>query len=257
MLSSETSDTRQIARLIARDVALSAKILQLVNSSFFGLGRRVSSIEQTVSLLGVIRLKALVLTEGILRQFVPPASLPEFSSGDLWAHSTRVAELARLISRAEGQTDDRPDQAFTAGLLHDLGKLIFAAQFTDEYANVLRSIPQAQKPAHEVALSIMGVTHAEVGAYLLGLWALPPRIIEAVAFHHQPGRIAYDSLCAVTAVHVADVLSYESQTDAPAGASPQIDLEYLTRINVVSRLPTWQELARKVSAPAQSELAPA
>lgn len=243
-MNSDKSDARQIARLVSQDVALAAKILQLVNSSFFGLGRRVSSIDQTVALLGITRIKALVLTEVILKQFRPPERLKEFACGTFWEHSSMVAELARLISREEGQRDDRPDQAFTAGLLHDIGKLIFASQFQDEYLQVLRESHETGEPLSVVEMRTMGVNHAEVGSYLLALWGLPPRLIEAVTLHHEPSKLEYDGLCAVTAVHVADALAHEAPMSASdfETTAPELDMAYLERIKLAHRLPVWRKL---------------
>ena len=245
-IESATSDARQIAAIISRDMAVSAKILQLVNSSFFGLGRRVSSIEQTVSLLGVNRIRGLVLTESIVRQFKPPSNLKQFSTGAFWEHAALVAEVARCISRAEGQQGDRPDQAFTAGLLHDIGKLIFASQHTKVYAEILEESAETGEPVCQIEMRRLNVTHAEVGAYLLGLWALPSRITEAIALHHEPSRIPYNGLCAVTAVHVANVLSHAQCAVTPAEQEAHLaalDTAYLERIGLAGRVPAWTKLA--------------
>lgn len=255
-VASETSDSRTIAQVIAKDVAFSAKLLQLVNSSFFGLGRRISSIEQTVSLLGVLRIKALVLGENILKEFKIPEKFAEFSAHGFWKHASFVAEVARQISKAEGQTDDRPDQAFTAGLLHDVGKLILVSQFPDAYGQVIEETRGSQESLCDAERRLLNVTHAEVGAYLLGLWALPPRLVEAVSMHHDVSSFQYGGMCAVTAVHVANALSYEyGAAGCDVGRHPEVDTGYLQRIGLQARLPKWQEIARQVAESCQPELA--
>lgn len=254
-IESDTSDARQIAAIISRDLAISAKILQLVNSSFFGLGRRVSSIEQTVSLLGVIRIRGLVLTENIVRQFTPPPSLRQFSTGAFWEHAALVAEVARCISRAEGQKEDRPDQAFTAGLLHDIGKLILASQHAQVYAEILDENARTAEPLWKIEMRRLNVTHAEVGAYLLELWALPQRITEAIAMHHEPSRIDYDGLCALTAVHAANVLSYALRAATPAEQETrlaELDRTYLERVRLADHLPQWKKFAEDALARTQA-----
>ncbi|GMU23552.1 MAG: hypothetical protein AMXMBFR13_36300 [Phycisphaerae bacterium] len=248
-IESEKSDAKQIAAIISRDMAMSAKILQMVNSSFFGIGRRISSVEHTVALLGLIRLRALVLGEQIFRQFVPPREVPGFSIDWLWRHSMAVAELARQISRAEKQEGDRPDQAFTAGLLHDLGLLVLAARQFEKFADVLTRARAQQRPIHEVEKEMMGVTHEDVGAYLLRLWGLPPRIIEAVELHHRPAQVEFDGLCALSVIHVADVLVHElnaPEDDAGRAAwFAPVDEAYLSRLKLSDRYSHWRELGIK------------
>jgi len=247
LVESDTSDAKSVARVISRDMGMSAKLLQLVNSSFFGIARRVSTTEQAVALLGLIRIKALTLSERIFKEFTPPRRIGNFSMTQLWQHSLSVAEVAGLISKEEKQDGDRPDQAFTAGLLHDIGMLLLACQHSDEFERVLQTVRAERRPICEVEMELFNVTHAEIGAYLLGLWGLPKRLVEAVALHHNPGEIDYDGLCALTAVHVADAFVSEMEqpeTDRAASLfGPTLDLTYLERIGMESRLQRWQEIA--------------
>jgi len=240
---SDDADARTIGDIISRDVAMSAKILQLVNSSFFGIGRRVSSVDLTVALLGVIRIKALVLSEHVFREFKPPRSIPGFSIVGLWRHSMAVAEFARLISKREHQTDDRPDQAFTAGLLHDVGILMLASQHPDGFEEMLLRSQQSEAPSPVIEEELFGATHGEIGAYLLDLWALPPRISEAVAFHHHPCTSPYNGLCAVTAVHAADALiSRAGEDESKLHGYPitaVLDETYLERLGLADRQSRW------------------
>lgn len=251
LLESKHADARGVARIISRDLSMSAKILQLVNSSFFGIGRRVSSIEMAVTLLGILRVRALVLREHIFHAFEVSQPIEHFSVERLWHRSLKVAELARSISKTEGQDEDRPDQAFTAGLLHDIGLLLFACLHTD-YGVVMRHMVEREMPICDAEMEILDVNHAEIGAYLLSLWGLPARIVEAVALHHGPLRIPYDGLCALTVVHVADVLiSQVSEESAPdpltAMLTPRLDIEYLQRIGLAGRLAHWKEIALEIS----------
>ena len=127
---------------------------------------------------------------------------------------------------AEKQGEDRPDQAFTAGLLSDIGMLVMACQHIDEFEEVLHKVRRDQKPICQVEMDLLQLTHAEIGAYLLGLWGLPKRIVEAVALHHNPNETPYEGLCALTAVHAADVLVSEverSETGTDGLFTPDID----------------------------------
>lgn len=246
---SESTDARTIATIIRRDMSIAAKLLKLVNSSFFGLGRRVSSIEHAVSLLGLVRIKALVLGEKVFKQFQPTKPIPGFNFESLWRHSLVVAEVARLISKAENQTGDRPDQAFTAGLLHDVGILLLAFNMPDRFATLLASCQQSALTLWAMEKDILGATHSEVGGYLLGLWGLPPRIVEAITLHHNPAAIHYNGVCAATCVHVADaLLTQEGGIETDDGAlsyQGRLDLDYLRRIKLANRLDAWTKLADK------------
>jgi len=244
--AAQTGDVKKIARVISHDMAMSAKILQLVNSSFFGIGRRVSSINQAVALLGLIRIKALILVEYVFRQFHIPTNIEMFSVHHLWHHSLEVAEAARLISKNENQQGDRPDQAFTAGLLHDIGKLVLATHFHEDFQTVLRIAHETQVPVYQIEMERLNVTHAEIGGYLLGLWALPARIVEAVTLHHTPNETAYSGLCALTAVHAANALLHQTKTGESMGNSepylPPLDENYLRKTGLDHRVKSWHEL---------------
>ena len=241
---SQTANAKTLAQIISRDMAMSAKLLQLVNSSFFGIGRRVSSIEQAVALLGMVRIKALVLSESIFKQFALPKKTAGLSVDGLWAHSLLVADVARNISREEGQGGDRPDQAFTAGVLHDVGKLILMSRQTDAFEAILNRAQALRAPLWLIEMDVFGVTHAQIGAYLLNLWGLPPRIAEAVELHHTPSSIAYDGLCALTVVHAANALVGEQEKPEPSGAaSCALDMTYLRRTGLEHRHERWREIA--------------
>ena len=250
VLDSENADARQVAQVISRDPAMSAKILQLVNSAFFGIGRRISSIEQTVTLLGFLRIKALVLTQHIFEKYSPARYVPGFSIDRLWEHSLSVAELARQISTAEGQKDDRPDQAYTAGLLHDIGMLILASQYPGGFAEIMRERPSSIDRLLEIERQQFSLTHAELGAHLLALWLLPARIVEAVALHHTPGQVSYDGLCAVTVVHLADALETGHCGTALEAFSYadglELDESYLRRVGLWDRKPVYETMAAEL-----------
>jgi HD-like signal output (HDOD) protein/CheY-like chemotaxis protein len=243
---SETADLHDVAALVGRDISLSAKLLQLINSSFFGIGRRVASVEQAINLLGLIRLQALLLAEEIFRKFKGSTTLDPDTVNELWRHSFLVGETAMRISRAEGQSDDRPDQAFMAGLLHDVGVLFLAAESPDAFGSIL-SLTAEGMQLWQAETQILGVHHGELGGGLLSLWGLPPRIVEGVSHHHRPGECNYQGLCAVSTVHAADVLISRMQGGdgllSGAAPLPELDEEHLGRIGVAPRLAQWESLA--------------
>ncbi len=167
----------------------------------------------------------------------------------LWQHSLGVASVARMIAVEERQGEDRPDQAFTAGMLHDIGLLLLASRQGSALQQCME-IAQAEKRClWQVELDMLGATHADIGGYLLGLWGLPTRIVEAVTLHHTPGRIGYDGLCATTAVHVADFLARDMQPRVCAFVETAItapDLAYLDRLGLMHRLEHWRKSAERI-----------
>lgn len=247
-IESETTDAKTIAAIFARDMALSAKLLQLVNSSFFGLGRRVSSIAEAVMLLGCQRLRALVLSAHVFEMFVAGNGRCGISVEKLGKDALATATLARAISLAERQGGDRPDQAYMGGLLHNLGMLLFASRMPKKFQLVLDKMSMSEQPAHDLEHEILGATHAEAGAYILGLWGLPSRITEAVLLQHTPNVLSYEGFCGVSAVHAAVALTAE--LDEPIGRSfaHELDLAYLQRLGLVEHIPHWRRLAQDIRA---------
>lgn len=228
----------EIAALVQSDIAMCAKVLQLVNSSFFGLGRTISSAREAVTYLGMGPLRALALSAGAFRAFEPDRPIEGFSVDALEIHSTRVARLA-----AELLPDKRDaEYAFTAGMLHDLGKLLSAAHQPDDFALLLDAARESSRPLHALEYE-RGLSHAEVGGYLLTLWGLPNPIVEAVAHHHAPERLGSEKLDPLAAVHIADLLIVEQEQTARGGASEAPDEYYLHSLGVVDQLPAWRALA--------------
>lgn len=238
-----------VARIVEQDIAMSAKCLQLVNSAFFGLPRRVSTIPQAVRLLGLNMLKALVFTVEVFRTFELPPDAVVAGLEELQAHSLIAARLAARLVPDPGRGDD----AFMAALLHDVGKLILATRSADGtfptagWSAAVTYAAEAGVPLVEAEQARLGVTHAEVGAYLLGLWGLPQTILEAVAFHHRPGRVSQRTFDVLGAVHVADYLACEALGLAPGSCSSGVDERYLEALGVRDRWPQWSALAAELA----------
>ncbi|MEM1445412.1 MAG: response regulator [Planctomycetota bacterium] len=224
-----------VAATVEQDPAMAGKILQLVNSSFFGYASSVQDVRQAVGLLGLSLLHALVLSIHLFEQ----AKRPHPATIGLQPHSFRVARLAQTIMQ---DLDDRPcalAAAYTGGLLHDLGKLALSLGMPDTYAAVLRSHRDAEEPLHELEQAELGASHARVGGYLLGLWNLPQPIVEAVAFHHQPADATpgeqpdVDGVSPLFAVHVADALNRKQG----------LDETYIEAAGLTHRLDDWKAWA--------------
>jgi putative nucleotidyltransferase with HDIG domain len=181
---------------------MAAKVLQLVNSAFFARRRAVSNITEAVSFLGIKRVADLVLAVETFNQF-KSANAGFFSIDELWEHSNSTAMNARKIAEDQHASGQIVDESFTAGLLHDIGQLVLASRFMEEYSDVILAARNRGVPLWIVEREIYSATHAEVGAYLLAIWGLPGSIVNAVAYHHSPSATKTQKFSALSAVHAA------------------------------------------------------
>jgi len=240
----------KLATLVSRDMGMAAKCLQLVNSAFFGLRSPVSNPLQALSLLGLDTLKSLILSSHIFSAF-KTGLFDAREIGWLWEHSFAVSICARRIAETEGASPKQIDDAVAAGLLHDTGKLVLASCMASEYRMVLDLATSMKLSLIDAEREVLGCGHAEVGAYLLGLWGLPDPIVEAVAFHLSPltaCSAAYSTACetacvapafsALTAVHAACAY-HTAQCTSRLSDVATLDTAYLTRLGLVHQVPAW------------------
>lgn len=217
--------------IVARDLGMSAKILQLVNSSFFGLPVRVTDVPHAVALLGLGVIRPLVLSAGVFGQF-EGRELGGVSLTRLTGHSMRVATRAREIVDAEKPrvSSDEASDVFLAGLLHDVGRLVLAQARPGDYARLIADAAPHPRRLAKLEGERFGATHAELGGYLLQLWGLPAPIVEAVALHHEPVDSTSATFTTLAAIHAAEVL-VDGEADW--------DLEYLERTGLSDRVERW------------------
>jgi HD-like signal output (HDOD) protein len=242
-MQSPQSSLKKAARIVGKDLAMVTKILQLVNSAFFGLRTHVSNPEQAVALLGFDSVKSLVLSMQVFSQF-DPATLPAFSLDELWRHALVASTCARRIAKEEAVSQQVLEEAFSAALLHDIGVLVLAANRPEEYRRVIDLMQSKGIPDWEAEREVFGADHAQVGAYLLGLWGLSDGIVEAVAFHHHPSDHLASGFTAVTAVHVGNALAeIPPRVSSHDSAAPlRLDLPYVEREQLLARLDQWRSL---------------
>lgn len=220
------------SRLVEQDAAMTAKVLQLANSAFFGRARQVSDLSDAIAYLGLNTLKALALSADAMEAFLPTRPIPGFSIERLQAHTGLTARIARRLVQAGCDGDS----AIAAALVHDVGILVLASRAPDYLAHVLERAENEDRALFEVEQEERGFTHADVGAHLLGLWGLPPAIVEAVAYHHRPAAAHGPTMDAITAVHVASVLADERVL--------KLDLDHLERMGVSDQtIAQWREIA--------------
>lgn len=192
----------ELGAIIAQDLGMTAKVLQLVNSPLFAPSRVISSPEQAVIYLGIDTVRALAITESVFCQF-GPRNYPGFSPEELRDHSFQVATLSRRIAKENRFAPPFVADIYLGALMHDIGKLVLGSNFPGEYREVVRCFGDSQA-IRDTEQRLFGATHAEVGAYLLWLWGVPASIAAIVAQHHpaEPDRI--DIAEPASIVHLAD-----------------------------------------------------
>lgn len=220
-----------IAGFIEQDSAMSAKMLQVVNSACFSLARSISRIDHAVTYLGMDLVKSLALTVHVFTTLAEHSEIAPFDS--LQKHAVRTARVAKQLLRGE-----QAQQAFTSALLHDVGHLILAICIPERYKVIVETSRSENRLLHEVEMEVLGFTHAEVGAYLLGLWGLPFTIVEAVAFHHNPSGAGEKTFGVTSATALADSL-----VDSLTTSKALVDLAHLEKLGVLGQLPRWTKIA--------------
>ncbi len=240
-IDSPDGSLNRVGEIISQDTGMSAKILQLVNSAFFGHSRHVASPVRAVNLLGLETVKALILTIKIFCQY-EQSNLPGFSMDAQWEHSMSTGLYAKQIAIAEDLGQDKIDEAFISGLLHDIGKLILLDRFPEKCLQILEEARSANCSLWEAEQHVIGTTHAEIGAYLLGIWGLSEPIVNAVAFHHYPIGLPHESLDTLTIVHVANTFVQRRSSKKDQDSQPGLDTAYLDRLHVEDRVEVWRKV---------------
>jgi putative nucleotidyltransferase with HDIG domain len=243
-LGKDESSTRKVGEIVKKDIGMTVKILQIVNSAFFGLRRQISDSKSAVEFLGLDTISSLTLGLGVIAQFESQASSSFFA--ELWGHSMAVGMAANKIAMIEDR--ETANDAFTAGLLHDIGRVILAVNLPDEFKKVDEMMEDENISMVEAEKRIFGATHAEVGAYLLGLWGLPSQVVRAVAFHHTPLEVPSNTFTALTAVHAATGLQQFLTSRGQALTEPDVDKTYLAKLGLLDKVPVWQNICANQNA---------
>jgi len=231
-----------VTGIISRDIGMTAKIMQLVNSAYFGHPNRLSDLSSAVSYLGFNVITALCISVHAF-SICENIHIPGLSINRLWQHSLETALLARKIALLETKNNDRANDAFIAGILHDSGRLVLATNFPEQYQEVIDMSGREQCQISTAEKTIFGHTHSAIGCYLLTIWGLPVPVVESVSFHHSPGLFTGPASCALTAVHAANSLVGSCFLPADQIPPDNIDMDYLKSLNLLNRLPVWKELA--------------
>jgi putative nucleotidyltransferase with HDIG domain len=236
-LESPDASTKAIGEIIARDIGMTATILKLVNSSFFGLARQITNPAEAVGLLGLDVIQGLAVSSHVFAA-LNVKNVLGFSFEDLWVHCLNAAGIAKYIAQSEGWSKELVDVSFLGGLLHDVGKLVLASVAGDQYNQTLDKVRVNDDLIWRAEKSVLGTTHAEVGAYLLGLWGMPDAVVGAIAFHHYPSQ-SPDPGLPLLAVHAANFIEHECRIIHEHYCKREVDGEFLRRSNVEGKLAGW------------------
>lgn len=245
LLMDPEASSERVSELVEQNPALAARVLQMANSAFFGLMRKVASVRDALGMLGFDTLSQLVLTAEVIEAVRTDGQV----AGCWYEHFRDDGLLVARVAARILQGDARASAASSAGLLHDLGQLVLARHARREFESAWELARATGRSLEETEREAIGATHSEVGAALLGVWGLPSDVIEAVAHHHVPSRIDVRELDPLLAVHVAQALSHEAwalvepdRTVGPAG-NGQLDRALLARLGLLGKLAGWRKIA--------------
>jgi HD-like signal output (HDOD) protein len=239
LLQNSQASPGDVAAIVEQDIGIATRLLQLAGSSLFGPPQGVFTIQAAVASLGVDAIRTLILSSDIVRPLDVRGAVAGFSLVALGKHALRTARLAHAIAGRDG------DDAFVAGLLHDVGQLVLASRMPHRFAEVVDRARESGTGLLAEEQSLLRLTHAEVGAYLLGLWGFRRSTIEAVMHYPDPAH-AGEPWSIAGVVHVASILA--SDPDAPLADEPgtqmtHVPSKYLERAGLLPELPRWRKLA--------------
>lgn len=246
-IKSPVCSIQTVADIIRQDVAMSAKILHLVNTAFYGFRQQISDISQAVKMMGLETIQSLVFVAQVFSGYQDQSHLTPFLD-KLWKHSMNVCSLSRSIAKSIRRDSFFQDVAFKSGLFHDFGKLILLTKLPHLFVEILNRIKEKNMDFWKAELEIIGTSHAEIGAYLLGLWGFTDSIVEAVAYHHRPNISNSENIDSITSVHIANALEYEESPNVLSYSyeeNDKLNLDYLRILHIESRLTEWREIHHK------------
>ena len=239
-LQSPDASIHDLARTVAQDVGMSARILQLVGSAFFADPTRAARPDEAAVFLGIDVVRQVASSAFGFSKLSPEGS-DCLSAEQVWQHSLTVARAAEAIAHGEHVDEQTAANAFAAGLLHDVGKVALAAASPEQYACALADAAEAGIAATEAELRTFGATHAAAGAFLMGVWGLPEPVVQAIALHHSPADGDAAAFGPATAVRGANALLHQLDPGDESPPDAQIDLAWLADSHLAERLPAWRQ----------------
>jgi HD-like signal output (HDOD) protein len=238
---------KRIGDIISKEMALVATILRIANSPFFGFQSRISNINQAITFLGIQTLRTIILSTHLFSS-LKNSHNSSFSVNMLWNHSVRVTGFAKRIAENEGINKSIRDDCIIAGMLHDIGKLVLNTKLQEESLQVIEKVKLEECQIYEAEIDVIGVTHAEIGAYLLGQWGFTHEQMEAVRWHQIMKQEYGMDMTSPLIIHVANYFDHELVQINSNHATRRLNLAEQTLAGLDEKLINWRELC-------QSELA--
>lgn len=236
-IESENGSIANVGQLVARDPAMTAKLLQLANSTIFGLRTKVSSPGQAAAMIGMDALQSLILSVSVFQSF-SKTKVKGCCIESLSDHCFRVGSLCKHIAELEGLDKEMVGEAYTVGLLHDVGKLVLATNAPDELSAAIEKSKAEKISLVEAEQQLFGLSHDGIGGYLLSLWGLPQTIVEGIAFHHSPEKCMGENLTVPGIVYVANHISRNRKNEHEQQARFE---QFLSDLGLSHRLEKWLE----------------
>ncbi len=205
------ASANDLKRVISLDPVLTGRVLKLINSAYFALGKPITSLTRAIIMLGVNTVKNLALSFAILTNMKGSGSFHAFTANQFWLHCLGVGVVAKTLAAANGHTPAEQEEYFVAGLLHDLGKLPLNKQFPEEYFQVSKMTDKEKKPFFLGEDMILGIDHCRVGEMIAQKWRLGDGLIETLAHHHHPDGCNDGSRKLVTYVSLANQITLKME----------------------------------------------
>lgn len=236
LMQSEDGSIQEAGKLVAQDIGMTAKILQLVNSAFFGLARHIGSAEEAVLYLGFDVLRGLVLTVKLFND-LEHANKSGLNLEELWNRSLLISSASKHVAvLAELDSKDQ-DYAQMAGMLNDVGILFMAANMPEQYNEAIKIQSDTKQNFCDVEEQVFGCTHADAGGSLLGIWGLPDPIVDAVAHHHHPSQSPIKNISPLTAVHLANHFCLMQTRPNEAF---RLETIYIEKLKIQHKIEKWK-----------------
>lgn len=205
LLDSSTTSVAELVKVISRDQGLTAKILTVANSPFYGLPRKIATIDFAIVILGFEQIKSIVIAISIMNS-IKGISDAYLDQKEFWAHSVLVAVTSKKLTEDLGYHFS--GEAFTAGLLHDLGISVMHKYFHKEYKEIYNLVINQNMPCKEAELEVIGLSHEEVGKILTEKWNFPMQLKDAISFHHYPSNSEQNKIL-TSIIHLADYMTHK------------------------------------------------
>jgi len=243
-LRTQKPSTQMIGDIISRDMGLTLKVLQLVNSGYIALNQPALESRQAVNMIGIDTIKDIADSAAVL----PENNRHLFAISplrDLWEHSLRSGQLAKEVAKAENLSQEAVAEVYLAAFLHDIGKIVLATHFTEEYAIMPSLANEDIMTQISAERQLFGSPHTDAGAFLLALWGLPNSIVLPVACHHEPNRCQDRNLMVPTAiVHIANIFEHAASAGDWQDVEDHLNIEFLDKLGLKERLLIWREASK-------------